>query len=543
MEEPNEPEGHQFNDLITPRVWHRLLAGATPFCSYHRRSAIFVAALLVLCWPAPAARADRLEDIQARGTLVWGGDEEGGGPYVYPDPSDPRKLVGFEVELADVIAAELGVRAEFHQADWNTLPNFLESGEIDIILNGYEWSQQRAQLMASSRPYYIYELQLLASKSDARIQSWEDLTPRDGKTPKIGAMQGTAAVSYIRGRLGNSVEIIEYDGNTNAMLQAAAGVDDATLQDLPIAIFYRNLPQGSGLRFVGEPVGRGYYVMFARTGETRLIEAIDRAIEKAFNDGRLKSIYEKYGLWNATQDGLLAARLTPEVGTSARGWQAVVTYGPLLAEAAWVTLKLSFLAMPIAVIVGLLVALGRMYGPGALKIVLGVYVEVLRGTPVMMQLLVIYFLLPELLAKFGIGGLDRVVAAVIGLGINYSAYEAEIYRAGLQAIPHGQMEAALALGMTRRQALRLVIVPQAVRIAVPPVTNDFIALFKDTSICSAIAVIELTKQYNILTNSTGARLELAVMTAALYLMMSYPLSIVARRLERKLAGEGHGLTN
>ena len=106
----------------------------------------------------------------------------------------------------------------------------------------------------------------------------------------------------------------------------------------------------------------------------------------------------------------------------------------------------------------------------------------------------------------------------------------------MQAIPVGQMDAALALGMRRRTALRRVIVPQAFRIVIPPVTNDFIALFKDTSICSVIAVTELTKQYNVLANSSGAILELAAMTALLYLIMNYPLSLAARRMEAKLSG-------
>jgi polar amino acid transport system substrate-binding protein len=125
---------------------------------------------------------------------------------------------------------------------------------------------------------------------------------------------------------------------------------------------------------------------------------------------------------------------------------------------------------------------------------------------------------------------------VLGLGINYSAYEAENYRAGLLAIPRGQMEAALALGMTPWTALRRVIIPQAVRIVIPPVTNDFIALFKDTSVCSVIAVTELTGRYNQLYNNHPRLvLELGLMTAALYLLMSYPLSLAARRLERRSA--------
>ena len=130
-----------------------------------------------------------------------------------------------------------------------------------------------------------------------------------------------------------------------------------------------------------------------------------------------------------------------------------------------------------------------------LRLPLAAYVEVIRGTPLMLQLFVLFYL----------ANLPPYVAGIAGLAINYSAYEAEIYRAGLQAIPAGQMEAALALGMSRRLALRRVIVPQAVRIVIPPVTNDFIALFKDSSVCSVITIVELSKQYQILANSTGRR--------------------------------------
>ncbi len=173
-----------------------------------------------------------------------------------------------------------------------------------------------------------------------------------------------------------------------------------------------------------------------------------------------------------------------------------------------------------------------MYGPSVVRIVLRIYVEVIRGTPLMLQLYVIFFLLP----RIGLT-LDPVVAGIAGLAINYSAYEAEIYRAGLQAIPIGQMEAALALGMTRATAIRRVIVPQAVRIVIPPVTNDFIALFKDTSVCSVITLEELTKEYNILALSTGRIVEFGITAAVLYMAMSLPLSWFSGWFEKKLSGE------
>ncbi len=491
------------------------------------------------------ARADLLDEIRARGVLAWGGDQEGNAPYVYPDPENPDRLIGFEVDLADALAAELGVRAEFRQCDWLTLPEFLRSGKIDIILNGYEWTPARAERMAASRPYYIYQLQLLGRAGEGGIASWEELRASPSHSRRqIAVLGGCAASEYLHSHWEGDADIVEYDGNTNAMLQVRNGVHDATLLDLPMAVFYRDKPQGKGLRFVGEPVGRGYYVIYARPEERSLVAALDAAIEKMFRDGRLKSIYERYGVWTAAQAELLNAEVKAESARSSTADAArssrpgiVRTYGVILLRAGGMTVFLTIVSMPLAMLLGLIVALIRMFGPVALRWLCTVYVEVLRGTPVMLQLYVIFFILPQVLPF----SFSPVAAAIIGLAVNYSAYEAEIYRAGLQAIPRGQMEAALALGMTRGKALRRVIVPQAVRIVVPPVTNDFIAMFKDTSVCSVIAITELTKQYNMLANSTGEVLRLAALTAGLYLAMSYPLSIVARRLEKKLAGAGYGV--
>ncbi|MBM4063607.1 MAG: amino acid ABC transporter permease, partial [Planctomycetes bacterium] len=130
--------------------------------------------------------------------------------------------------------------------------------------------------------------------------------------------------------------------------------------------------------------------------------------------------------------------------------------------------------------------------------------------------------------------LGATTAGILGLGLNYAAYEAEIYRGALQAIPRGQREAALALGFTTAQSLRQVVVPQALRLSLAPSTNDFIALFKDSSIVMVITVVELTKQYQMLANSSGRFIVLGLATSALYLAMSLPLAFAARRFERLL---------
>jgi polar amino acid transport system substrate-binding protein len=163
------------------------------------------------------------------------------------------------------------------------------------------------------------------------------------------------------------------------------------------------------------------------------------------------------------------------------------------------------------------------------------YVEVIRGTPLLIQLFLIYYGLPEI----GIN-LPAFYAAILGLGLNYAASESENYRAGIQSIPHGQTEAALALGMSRWQTLRHVILPQAFRFVIPPVTNDFIAMFKDSSIVSVITMVELTKVYGMLAMSTYDYIGLGLMTAAIYFALSYPASIFAHWLERKLRYDHRG---
>jgi polar amino acid transport system substrate-binding protein len=490
--------------------------------------------LALVAW-AGAPAADGLEAVRARGSLVWGGDQEGGGPYVYPDPEDPARLTGFEVALGDLLARELGVKARFSQGPWDGLPALLQRGDIDMVLNGYELTAARAASMAHTRPYYVYELVLLARRGDLSLRGWADLSrPREGRLPRVGALVGSAAHGYLDQHWRDRVEVVTYDGNTDAMREVETGKLEATLQDRPIATFYRD--RFPGLEPVGEPVARGHYVIYLRRGEARLKEALDGALARLMETGELRALYRRYGIWNQAQEELpsLGGKSEEELGiraTELRGWKAVASRAGLLLRAATMTVGLACGSMPLAIGLGLLVALGRLYGPRPLPWLLTGYVEVLRGTPLMLQLYVIFFLLPEI----GLA-VPPVEAAILGLAINYSAYESEIYRAGLLAIPRGQMEAALALGMSRPLALRRIILPQATRLVIPPVTNDFIALFKDTSVCSVITVMELTKQYNVQRNDTGATIELAALTGLLYLAMSLPLSRLANVLERRLAG-------
>jgi His/Glu/Gln/Arg/opine family amino acid ABC transporter permease subunit len=192
-----------------------------------------------------------------------------------------------------------------------------------------------------------------------------------------------------------------------------------------------------------------------------------------------------------------------------------------------ITLVLSCLSMALAVALGTLIAIGRVYGAPLVRGALTVYVEVMRGTPVLLQLFVIYYGLASVVR------LPAFIAALFGLGLNYAAYESEIYRSALEAVPKGQLDAARILGFTNHQALRLIRAPQAFRIALAPMTNDFVALLKDSSLVSVLTVVELTKQTQIIATNIGSWLVPGLLCAALYLAMSLPLGALARRLEAR----------
>lgn len=484
---------------------------------------------LALAALAASARADALDDIRARGVLRWGGDASGGGPYIYQ--GEDGKLTGFEVDFAQYLADALGVQSEYVNWEWEMLPQILDRGSIDVVLNGYEWTEDRAQLWEATTPYYIYKLQLLARADDASIGSWGDLRAKAGERRKrVGVLQGSSAERFLEREYGDAIELKKYPEVTSVMGLVAQGQLEALVQDAPITTYYRrDFPT---LHTVGEPAAPGYYVAYVSAGEDNLREALDDAIARGLADGTIQRIYEKYGVWNddQTQLAAVAKNWPPPLAATPARWTNFGRYARLLLLAAWTTIKLSFLSMPLAMLLGLLVAIGRLYGGWWLRWPLAGYVEIIRGTPLLLQLFVIYYVLP----RFTGVDLPEFWAGVLGLAVNYSAYEAENYRAGLLAVPRGQMEAALSLGMSTGAALRRVIVPQAVRIVIPPVTNDFIALFKDTSVCSMIAVTELTGMYRFLFQShPRLMLEFGLMTALLYLLMSYPLSLIARRAETR----------
>jgi polar amino acid transport system substrate-binding protein len=465
--------------------------------------------------------AQSFSDIRARGLLLWGADAEGGAPYVYPNPEKPEEYIGFEYELAEAIAAKLGLKAKMVQNQWDQLIPALERGNFDIILNGLELTADNQQHVAMSLPYYVYAEQIVIRAGAKEMSAAAQL-----KGKPVGVLSSSVAQKLLEQMGGTDLRI--YPGNVEGLRDLKAGRIEAVVLDLPIALHYAK--PDPAFQFSGEPFAPGYYGIGVRTENSDLLAAINQAITQLTRDQTLERIYRKYGLWDERQK-LLAdyhaetVRKQKSISTL-REWPK---YLPLLLRGAVTTVELSVLAMALAIVAGLALVLLRLYGIAPLRWASMVYVEVIRGTPLLIQLFLIYYGLPEIGLR-----LNPFFAGIVGLGLNYAASESENYRAGIQSIPHGQTEAALALGMNRWQVLRHVVLPQSLRLVIPPVTNDFIAMFKDSSIVSVITMVELTKVYGMLAMSTYDYIGLGLMTAGIYFALSYPASMFANWLERRL---------
>jgi His/Glu/Gln/Arg/opine family amino acid ABC transporter permease subunit len=472
--------------------------------------------------------------VQSQPALRWAGDPEGGAPFVEADPRDPSKLVGFDVEIADLIAGGLGRTPNFVFVTFTSIDQSIERGDADIGLSGIEDTPTRRAVMAPTIPYYRFKEVLSVRDADApRLRSLADLRGR-----RVATLGGTIAYEILlRAERDHGLTAVSYDDDVHPYTDLVLGRVDAVLLDHVLA--ERRQRAMPGFTIQPDAVAIGHYVGILASGQAALRDRVNEILKSAMRDGTLERIFKKWDVWNDDQrplfDQMLAgevvAPVTPLQGASEIErlgiWDTTRRYVPLLLRASAVTLVLSCAAMALAVALGVVIASGRVYGARITRGMLVGYVELMRGTPILLQLFVIYYGLAAAVR------LPAFVAALLGLALNYAAYESEIYRGALEAIPTGQLEAARTLGFSERQVLRLVRGPQAFRLALAPMTNDFVAMLKDSSLVSVLTVMELTKQTQVFATNLGSWVIPGLLCAAIYLAMSLPLAALARRLEAR----------
>ena len=481
-----------------------------------------------LCLLGTAARA------QPPPAFRWAGDAEGGAPFVEADPSHPDTVVGFDVDIANLLARGLGRTPQFVMITFTSIDQSIQRGDAEIGLSGIEDTPARRATLSPTIPYYEFREVLSVRTSDAsRFRTLADLRGR-----KVATLAGTIAYDILlRAERDHGVQAISYEDDLHPYSDLVLGRVDAVLLDNVLAERRsRVLP---GFTIQPETVAVGHYVGVLAAAQAPLRDACNEILRAAMRDGSLERIFRQWRVWNDDQPPLHARLLAGEPVAAVTGldtsesaatisrWEATRRYLPALVRASVVTIVLSCVSMGLAVAIGILIATGRVYGSRMLGHALTGYVELIRGTPILLQLFVLYY---------GIAAAIRLpafAAALLGLALNYAAYESEIYRAALEAVSAGQLEAARTLGLSERQVLTLIRGPQALRLALAPMTNDFVALLKDSSLVSVLTVMELTKQTQIFATNLGSWVVPGSLCAALYLAMSLPVAALARRLEQR----------
>ncbi len=480
---------------------------------------------------AVAAQPGR--DAPAASALRWAGDAEGGAPYVEADPANPSRVVGFDVEVAALVARGLGREPQFIEIAFSSIDQSIARGDADIGLSGIEDTPAHRATFAVTLPYYQFREVLSVRNADAgQFRTLADL-----RGHRVGTLSGTIAYDILlKAERNVGIVAVSYEDDVHPYSDLVIGRLDAVLLDNVLAERRQRTMAG----FVTQPdaVAVSHYIGVLAQQNAALRDRINEILKAAMRDGRLEAIFRKWKIWNDDQPALFARVLsgdsvpavvgyeTDSVATLSK-WEATTRYLPSLLRASGMTLVFSCASMLLAVTLGVAIASGRVYGGRLTRGLLVGYVELMRGTPILLQLFVLYYGLAAAIR------LPAWMAALLGLGLNYAAYESEIYRSALLAVPVGQLEAARTLGFTRLQTLRLIRGPQAFRLALAPMTNDFVALLKDSSLVSVLTVVELTKQTQMFATNLGSWVIPGALCAVLYLAMSLPLAAAARMLERR----------
>lgn len=534
-----------------------------PAVALHAVLAFATAALAVIALTGATSAAhaqSTLDEVRARGVLRYAIDPAGGAPFAMPKADDPDTLTGFEIELMDAIGRALDLRVEPVLGDWLALVDLMKSGRADLAINGFEVTEERAAEVDFSAPYYVYDQQPTIRAAD-RVRFGDFAAMRGGADGTgtfvpVATLNGAASVDVLLEFGWPREAIREYDDGLAPYAELKAGRVDLVVQDGVVAQYYA----GGDPELVNlAPLGKtGFYAALFRKGDDALRGEFDRALAGIKSSGELAALYRRWKIWtpeqasigiverpsdgSAPDAGDIAASAEGAAAARAFSWPAVLW---ALAKACVNTILLTVLAMPLAVVVGVALAIAMRSTRRRIAWPARTYVAVVRGTPLLVQLYLVYYSLPAL-GLWLAGEIPSLVAildvqaaltwpaflvAIVVLAGNYGAYEAEVQRAGLESVPEGQRRAALALGFTRRATLWRIELPQGFRTMLPATINDLNSMIKDSSLVSLIAVPELMQVALGIGKATFMVPAVLVVAAAYYLV----LSLLADRLARRLA--------
>lgn len=429
-------------------------------------------------------------------------------------------LDGFDIELMNAIGKQAGLKIEFISLPFDGLIPALQANTIDAAISAMTITAERAQTISFSRPYFKAGLAIAVKEGNDSIKSFDDL-----KNKKIAAQIGTTGAEESQKVEG--AQVSTFDSAPLALQELANGRVDAVVNDAPVTLYAIKTANLQGIKVVGELLTEEYYgIPFPKNSPN--VEVVNQALGELLANGTYNAIYQK---WFAAEPPEL-----PLVAPELAGEQTVTfDYGKLFSNlllGAVVTLALTACSIFFGAIGGTLIAIALISPYSPLRWLCRAYVEFFRGTPLLVQIFMIYFGLPAFFQSLGLNfNFERFPAAVLALSLNSAAYLAEIIRGGIQSIERGQWEASESLGMSSTQTMSYVIFPQALRRMLPPLSNEFITLIKDTSLVAVIGFEELFRQGQLIVANTYRAFEVYASVALIYLILTSISAVGFRWLE------------
>lgn len=450
-------------------------------------------------------------EVNAEEKIIQVGTDTNYVPFEFLD-QESGEYIGFDIDLIDAIAEEVGFEYELKPMDYAGIIPALQTGNLDIAIAGITINPLREETIDFSKPYYDAGTAVMVKGDEKEIKSIDDLS---GKV--IATKQGTSSYDYVKDMEGVK-KVVPFPNIDQAYLELEKGSADAVVFDLPSLLYYINTgADGKVLDDLLE--GQTFGIGFTKGSPLKL--EVDLALDEIRENGTYDALHEK---WFGNEP------VEVEQEAFKLDWSYAIEAIPFLLEGVKYTLLIAVVGLLSGLIIGVFVGFGRISKNKLLYGVSTIYVEVLRGTPIMIQALYIYFAIPLLLSI----QINPILAGMIAISINAGAYIAEIVRGSVNSIDPGQMEAGRSLGLTKIQTMYRIVWPQAFKRMIPPLGNQFIISLKDTSLLTVIGVAELTRQGTTIVSTNFRAVEIYTMVAIMYLVMTLSISFVLRQVERKM---------
>jgi len=474
--------------------------------------------LVVVASPSQASAAPAQD---AGRPVVRVGTEGTYPPFSFHDPGT-QELTGYDIEVVKAIAAKAGWKLEFVETQWDAIFPALDARRIDVIANQVSRNDERQAKYGLSDTYTYSRGVVVRRVGDDSVKSLADLK---GKTT---AQSSTSNWAKVARDAGANVEAVEGFAQAAALL--AQGRVDAIVNDNIAVLDYLASTGSKDVEIAANAGEEGSEQVLAfRKDDNALIDQANRAITALKADGTLAGISRKYFKADVSVPDGGSADLSEGRGHRST-WDVLrTTAWPMFVGLVKVTIPLTALSFAIGLVLALLVALARISSSKALSGVARAFISIIRGTPLLLQLFIVFYGLPQIGLKF-----PPFTAAVIAFSLNVAGYAAEVVRSAILAVPKGQFEAAATIGLDYSHTLRRIVLPQAARTAVPPLSNTLLSLLKDTSLGSVVLLTELFRESQLAAAESNEFLALYAFAGLYYWVICVGLSAAQKRLETRL---------